>query len=150
MRANVCQISFVNWKIDTLDCIQNNFGRIINIISISVNQVIPGLGVSNTIRGAVSQWAKTLALELGSDGITVNNVLPGYTATNRLEELVEAKAEALDVSRDQIKAEWAGNTTLRRLGEPIEIAKGVAFLASECAGYINGYNLSIDGGRFGT
>ena len=126
------------------------FGRIINIISISVNQVIPGLGVSNTIRGAVSQWAKTLALELGSDGITVNNVLPGYTATNRLEELVEAKAETLDVSRDQIKAEWAGNTTLRRLGEPIEIAKGVAFLASECAGYINGYNLSIDGGRFGT
>ena len=95
-------------------------------------------------------FAKTLALELGSDGITVNNVLPGYTATNRLEELVEAKAEALDVSRDQIKAEWAGNTTLRRLGEPIEIAKGVAFLASECAGYINGYNLSIDGGRFGT
>lgn len=128
----------------------NGFGRIINIISTSVNQVIPGLGVSNTIRGAVTQWAKTLALELGSDGITVNNVLPGYTETNRLDELVEAKSESLGVSPEEIKTGWAGNTTLRRLGHPIEIAKGVAFLASESASYINGYNLSIDGGRFGT
>ncbi len=124
-------------------------GRIINIISTSVNQVIPGLGVSNSIRGAVAQWGKTLALELGPDGITVNNVLPGYTETNRLEELVEAKSKALGVTQDEIKSSWAGNTTLRRLGQPLEIAKGVAFLASESAAYINGYNLSIDGGRFG-
>lgn len=127
----------------------NGYGRIINIISTSVNQVIPGLGVSNTIRGAVTQWAKTLALELGSDGITVNNVLPGYTETNRLEELVEAKSESMGVASEEIKSSWAENTTLKRLGQPIEIATGVAFLSSDSASYINGYNLSIDGGRFG-
>lgn len=127
----------------------NGYGRIINIISTSINQVIPGLGVSNTIRGAVAQWGKTLALELGPDGITVNNVLPGYTQTKRLEELVLAKSKSLGVTQNEIKDNWAANTTLKRLGEPLEIAKGVAFLASDSAAYINGYNLSIDGGRFG-
>ena len=124
-------------------------GRIINIISTSVRQVIPGLGVSNTIRGAVAQWAKTLALELGEFGITVNNILPGYTATARLQELAENKAESMGVTPDQIQDDWAKNTSLKRLGTPDEIASSVAFLASDAAGYVSGHNLSVDGGRFG-
>ena len=123
-------------------------GRIINIISTSVRQVIPGLGVSNTIRGSVAQWGKTLAIELGEYGICVNNILPGYTATARLQDLADSKAESMGVTPDQIQDSWAKNTSLRRLGTPEEIAGTVAFLASDAAGYISGHNLSVDGGRF--
>ena len=123
-------------------------GRIINIISTSVRQVIPGLGVSNTIRGSVAQWGKTLAIELGEYGICVNNILPGYTATARLQDLADSKAELMGVTPDQIQDGWAKNTSLRRLGTPEEIAGTVAFLASDAAGYISGHNLSVDGGRF--
>jgi len=125
-------------------------GRIINIISTSVNQVIPGLGVSNTIRGAVTQWAKTLALELGDYGITVNNILPGYTATRRLKELSEAKAIERGVTSEEIELQWANSTSLKRLGNPSEIASAVAFIASNEASYINGFNMSVDGGRYGS
>lgn len=124
-------------------------GRIINIISTSVRQVIPGLGVSNTIRGAVAQWAKTLALELGQFGITVNNVLPGYTNTARLQSLAESKAKSLGVTPEEINEFWIKNTSLRRLGKPEEIASAVAFLASDAASYINGHDVPVDGGRFG-
>ena len=123
-------------------------GRIINIISTSVRQVIPGLGVSNTIRGSVAQWGKTLAIELGEYGICVNNILPGYTATARLQDFADSKAESMGVTPDQIQDGWAKNTSLRRLGAPQEIAGTVAFLASDAAGYISGHNLSVDGGRF--
>lgn len=124
-------------------------GRIINIISTSVRQVIPGLGVSNTIRGAVAQWAKTLALELGEFGITVNNVLPGYTNTARLQSLADLKAKSLGVTPEEINEMWKNNTSMRRLGEPEEVASAVAFLASDAASYINGHDISVDGGRFG-
>lgn len=124
-------------------------GRIINIISTSVRQVISGLGVSNTIRGAVAQWAKTLALELGEFGITVNNVLPGYTATKRLQSLAESKAKSMGVTTEYINEIWKNNTSLRRLGKPEEIASVVAFLASDDSSYINGHDVSVDGGRFG-
>lgn len=124
-------------------------GRIINIISTSVNQVIPGLGVSNTIRGSVSQWAKTLALELGEFGITVNSILPGYTETGRLNELALTKSNNLGVDKKEIFNSWINNTAVKRLGLPEEIAASVTFLASDAAAYINGHNLSIDGGRFG-
>ncbi len=124
-------------------------GRIINIISTSVKQVISGLGVSNTIRGSVAQWGKTLALELGEYGICVNNILPGYTATTRLEDLADSKAESLGVTPKEIREMWAKNTSLKRLGTPEEIANTVAFLASDESGYITGHNLSVDGGRFG-
>jgi len=116
-------------------------GRIINIISTSVRQVIPGLGVSNTIRGAVAQWAKTLALELGEFGITVNNVLPGYTATNRLQSLAESKAKTMGVTSEYINEIWKNNTSLKRLGKPEEIASVVAFLASYDSSYINGHDV---------
>ena len=124
-------------------------GRIINIISTSVRQVIPGLGVSNTIRGAVAQWAKTLALELGQFNITVNNVLPGYTNTARLQFLAESKAKLMGVTPEVINEVWKNNTSLRRLGEPEETASAVAFLASDAASYINGHDIPVDGGRFG-
>ena len=124
-------------------------GRIINIISTSVRQVIPGLGVSNTIRGSVAQWGKTLAIELGEYGICVNNILPGYTATARLQDLADRKAGTMGMTPDQIRDDWAKNTSLKRLGTPDEIASSVAFLASDAAGYVSGHNLSVDGGRFG-
>ena len=124
-------------------------GRIINIISASVNQVIPGLGVSNTIRGSVAQWGKTLAIELGQYGICVNNILPGYTATSRLDQLVVAKADSSGLAPDRIRSSWANKTSLLRLGTPEEIAATVAFLASSESSYITGHNLSVDGGRFG-
>tara|TARA_B000000475_G_scaffold111038_1_gene89892 strand:- start:39 stop:812 length:774 start_codon:yes stop_codon:yes gene_type:complete len=129
---------------------KQKYGRIINIISTSVKQVIPGLGVSNTIRGAVAQWGKTLALELGEYGITVNNILPGYTKTERLSELSTAKAKDLNITKEQIEVMWANSTALKRLAEPHEIANTILFLASEESSYITGHNLAVDGGRFKT
>ena len=129
---------------------KQKYGRIINIISTSIKQVIPGLGVSNTIRGAVAQWGKTLALELGEYGITVNNILPGYTKTDRLSELSTVKAKELNVSKEQIEDMWADSTALKRLAEPHEIASAVLFLASEDSSYITGHNLAVDGGRYKT
>ena len=129
---------------------KQKYGRIINIISTSIKQVIPGLGVSNTIRGAVAQWGKTLALELGEYGITVNNILPGYTKTDRLLELSTVKAKELNVSKEQIEDMWADSTALKRLAEPHEIASAVLFLASEDSSYITGHNLAVDGGRYKT
>ena len=125
------------------------YGRIINIISISVNNVISGLGVSNTIRGAVAQWAKTLALEIGQYGITVNNVLPGYTNTSRLQELAEAKSKASGLSVEEIRSTWAKSCASKRIGEPEEIANAVAFLASDASSFINGIDITVDGGRSG-
>ena len=125
-------------------------GRIINIISTSVNQVIPGLGVSNTVRGSVAQWGKTLALELGKYGICVNNVLPGYTSTPRLQKLANNNAESLGISVEEVIEAWGQNTSLKRLGTPQEIANIIAFLASDESGYLTGHNLSVDGGRFGS
>jgi 3-oxoacyl-[acyl-carrier protein] reductase len=123
------------------------FGRIINVISTSVKEPIPDLGVSNTIRGAVASWAKTLAGELGAHGITVNNVLPGFTRTARLEGLIAAKAERLGKTPAEVEAEARATVPLGRFAEPEEIAAAIAFLASPLAGYINGINLPVDGGR---
>ncbi len=125
------------------------FGRIINVISTSVNQVISGLGVSNTIRGGVAQWGKTLALELGQYGICVNNILPGYTSTPRLQKLIDSKSQSLGISDEQIRIGWENNTALKRIATPEEIANTIVFLASDESGYITGHNLSVDGGRFG-
>ncbi|MFL3006342.1 MAG: SDR family oxidoreductase [Candidatus Neomarinimicrobiota bacterium] len=123
-------------------------GRIVNIISTSVKQVIPGLGVSNTIRGSVAQWGKTLALELGEHGICVNNILPGYTATDRLKYLAESKANSLSVDIEDIRNKWAENTSLKRIGNVDEVANTVLFLASDESSYVTGHNFSVDGGRF--
>lgn len=123
------------------------YGRIINVISTSVKQPIPNLGVSNTIRGAVASWAKTLAGELGEFGITVNNVLPGFTKTQRLESIIENKANKTGKTTEQIEAEMQSETPAKRFAEVSEIATAIAFLASPAASYINGINLPVDGGR---
>ncbi len=123
------------------------FGRIINIISTSVKQPIEGLGVSNTIRGAVANWAKTLAGELGPHGITVNNVLPGSTMTGRLEEIANANAAKTGATSATVFENWKKEIPLRRIAEPSEVAAAVAFLASPAASYITGINLPVDGGR---
>lgn len=126
------------------------YGRIINIISTSVKVPLPNLGVSNTIRGAVASWAKSLANELGPHGITVNNVLPGYTQTQRLQALMKAAADRTHKSTDDIAAEWKNSVPARRFADPRETAQAVAFLASPMASYINGVNLPVDGGRTGS
>jgi 3-oxoacyl-[acyl-carrier protein] reductase len=123
------------------------YGRIINIISTSVFMPIKNLGVSNTIRGAVASWAKTLAGELGADGITVNNVLPGFTRTARLQSLFAAKAERLGITASEVESQARATVPLGRFAEPGEIAAAIAFLASPLAGYVNGINLPVDGGR---
>lgn len=123
------------------------YGRIINVISTSVKQPIPNLGVSNTIRGAVASWAKTLAGELGEFGITVNNVLPGSTWTGRLESIIENKSKKSGASIEQVKEMMRAEIPAKRFGEAAEIANAIAFLASPAASYINGINLPVDGGR---
>ncbi len=126
---------------------KEKYGRIINIISTSVKQPIKGLGVSNTIRGAVAAWAKTLAGELASYGITVNNILPGATKTERLFSLFENRAKASGKNIEEVKTEWMKEIPAARFAEPEEIAYAVIFLASSYSGYINGINLPVDGGR---
>lgn len=123
------------------------FGRIINVISTSVKQPLDGLGVSNTIRGAVASWAKTMANELGKFGITVNNILPGATATERLNSIIQAKAEKTGKSVEEISDAMKQAIPAGRFGEASEIASAVTFLASDMASYINGVNLPVDGGR---
>ncbi len=126
---------------------ESKFGRIINIISISVKIPIPGLGVSNTTRGAVASWAKTLAGELASFGITVNNLLPGLTWTGRLESLVNTTASKSGQTVDQVMAQMKATVPAGRFGEASELGSVVAFLASPAAAYVNGVNIPVDGGR---
>lgn len=126
---------------------EKKYGRIINVISTSVKQPIPGLGVSNTIRGAVASWSKTLANELGPFGITVNNVLPGATATARLDVIIEGKAKKQNISIEQATTNEINQIPMRRFASPQEFANAAAFLASPAAGYITGINLPVDGGR---
>jgi 3-oxoacyl-[acyl-carrier protein] reductase len=126
---------------------KNGGGRIVNIISTSVKQPLPGLGVSNTIRGAVGNWSKTLANELGQFNITVNNVLPGATNTTRLQEIATNKSTKTGDSVDTIFEEMAEESPMKRIAKPEEIAAAVAFLASSSASYINGINIPVDGGR---
>ena len=123
------------------------YGRIINIISTSVKQPIRNLGVSNTIRAAVANWAKTLSFELAPFGITVNNILPGATKTERLSSLFEARAKASGKSPEEISSEWLAEIPAGRFAAPEDPAYAAAFLASPVAGYINGVNIPVDGGR---
>ncbi|WP_159950638.1 SDR family oxidoreductase [Polaribacter septentrionalilitoris] len=123
------------------------FGRIINVISTSVKQPLDGLGVSNTIRGAVASWSKTMANELGEFGITVNNVLPGATATERLKEIMNNKAQKTGKPFDEVVKAMKNTTPAKRFAKPAEVAAAIVFLASEQASYINGINIPVDGGR---
>lgn len=128
---------------------EDGYGRIINIISTSVKIPIQGLGVSNTTRGAVASWAKTLANEVGPFGITVNNILPGFTETQRLTELFEKRASTEGVALEEVIKEGSSSIPLKRFAQPEEQAWAVGFLASPAAAYISGINLPVDGGRLG-
>ncbi|MGB3618799.1 MAG: SDR family oxidoreductase [Catalinimonas sp.] len=125
------------------------WGRIVNVISTSVKQPIPGLGVSNTIRAAVANWAKTLSLEVAPHGITVNNVLPGATDTQRLRGLIEQWAARDGIAPDEMVRRMEASIPARRFATPAEVAAAVVFLASPAAAYVNGINLPVDGGRTG-
>jgi len=126
------------------------YGRIINIISTSVKIPVPNLGVSNTTRGAVASWAKTMANELGQFNITVNNVLPGFTNTQRLQSIIETIAIKRNSNIDDIAAEMQAEIPAKRFGTSDEIAAVVAFLASPAASYVNGTSIPVDGGRTGS
>lgn len=126
------------------------FGRIINIISTSVKIPLSNLGVSNTIRGAVASWAKTMANELGEYNITVNNVLPGYTETARLKSLIHTLAERANADEQKVSSEMSKSVPMKRFGTAPEIAAVAAFLASPAASYVNGVSIPVDGGRTGS
>ena len=124
-----------------------HWGRIVNVISTSVYEPIANLGVSNTIRGAVASWAKTLSKELGADGITVNNVLPGYTETARVAQIVHGAMARSGKPEAEVRTELASHVPLRRFAQPGEIGAVIAFLCSPAAGYVSGQSIAVDGGR---
>jgi len=126
---------------------ERGYGRVINVISTSVKQPLDGLGVSNTIRGAVANWSKTMANELGEFGITVNNILPGATATGRLSDIIKNKANKTGKTEEEVTQAMQSAVPAKRFGQPEELANVVTFLASEAASYINGINVPVDGGR---
>lgn len=126
------------------------YGRIVNVISTSVKMPLPNLGVSNTIRGAVGNWSKTLANELGEFGITVNNVLPGATATQRLESIIGNKAKKTGKEVSEVEEAMRNDIPAKRFAAPEEVAAAAVFLCTPAASYINGINVPVDGGRTGS
>ncbi|MFT7485349.1 MAG: 3-oxoacyl-[acyl-carrier protein] reductase [Candidatus Paceibacteria bacterium] len=122
------------------------YGRIINVLSTSVREPIPNLGVSNLTRAAVASWAKTLSSEL-PPGVTINNVLPGFTDTERLGSLGEATATRLGKSPEEVRQGWIAQIPEGRLAQPEETAEAIAFLASPAGAYIRGHSIPVDGGR---
>ena len=129
---------------------KERYGRIVNIVSTSVKQPINGLGISNTVRAALANWAKTMANEIGYGGITVNNVLPGYTKTDRLNYLFTKQAEKQGIDLKSVEKNIIDTIPAKRLGEPEEFGAVAAFLCTPAAAYINGVNITVDGGRTGS
>ena len=125
---------------------ERRWGRIVNVTSIAVKQPVDNLILSNSVRAAVTGFARTLANEVASFGVTVNNVMPGYTRTRRVDELAERNATLHGTSADAQVAVWEEQIPMRRLGQPSEFAAMVAFLASERASYTTGASIPVDGG----
>jgi len=125
---------------------ERRWGRILNITSIAAKQPVDGLMLSNSIRAAVTGWARTLANEVAKDNITVNNVLPGFTRTERVKELGEATAAREGLTIEEVERRTEGQIPMRRMADPREFAAAVAFLASERASYITGQSIAVDGG----
>ena len=122
------------------------YGRIVNVVSTSVYEPIPNLGVSNTVRAAMAGWAKSLSDEL-PPGVTINNVLPGYTSTERLDSLKHAIAERTGQTVAELETAWKAKIPERRFADPSELGATIAFLASPAAAYVRGVSLAVDGGR---
>lgn len=129
---------------------EDGYGRIVNIISTSVKIPLKNLGVSNTIRGAVASWSKTMANELGQFNITVNNILPGYTRTQRLESIILGTANRSNRSHQDVEQEMQADIPMKRFGEAAEVASVAAFLCTPAASYVNGVSIPVDGGRTGS
>lgn len=125
---------------------ERRWGRILNVTSITVKQPVDNLMLSNSLRAAVTGFARTLATEVATHGITVNNILPGYTRTERVEELAKAIAAKEGISEAEARARWESEIPMKRLGEPREFAALAAFLVSERASYITGTSIPVDGG----
>ena len=138
--------AFHSTKIVLKQMMRNKYGRIINIISISVKSPINNLGVSNTVRWAMASWAKTLSNEVAEYGVTVNNILPGFTMTERLRSLINNTAKTQKIDPKQIEENYLNIIPSKRFGDPEEIAYLATFLSSKKASYINGVNLPVDGG----
>jgi 3-oxoacyl-[acyl-carrier protein] reductase len=128
----------------------DGFGRILNVVSTSVRIPLRNLGVSNTIRGAVASWAKSLSNEVAPFGITVNNILPGFIKTGRLDSLIRMMASGRQVEPEEVARELEREVPAGRFGEVPEIAALAAFLASPAASYITGTSIPVDGGRTGS
>ena len=126
---------------------KENYGRIINVISLSVKTPLKNLGVSNTTRWAVASWAKTMSYELGQFNITVNNILPGYTKTGRLDSMIGTNADKLNIRKEDLEKDMVKDIPMQRFADPEEIAAVAAFVASPAASYINGASIVVDGGR---
>ena len=126
--------------------LERKWGRIINITSVSAKQPIDGLLLSNTVRAALTGFAKSISNEIAVDNVTVNNVAPGYTLTERQDEHAETLAKATGKTKEEMIDLWASQAPMKRLADPSEIGAAVAFLASERASYITGVTLQVDGG----
>lgn len=126
---------------------KSNYGRIVNIISTSVKVPIPNLGVSNTVRGAMANWSKTMAGELAPFGITMNNLLPGFIKTGRFDAIVQTSSKSQNISEEQAAEQMRNYIPMKRIGEPSEVAEVISFLVSPAASYITGTNITVDGGR---
>ena len=129
---------------------EGGYGRILTVLSSTVKQPKIDLGISNTIRAALANWAKSLSIELGGLGITVNNLLPGLIQTERLNELMDIRAEKAQMSREKVAIQMAQTIPAKRIGSPKDLGNIAAFLASDLASYINGVNVPVDGGFLGT
>ena len=128
---------------------ESSYGRVINVISTSVKEPITGLGVSNTIRGAMASWSKSYSNELPPN-ITINNILPGFTNTERLGELKKTLSEQKGISQEEVEKAWLSTVPEGRLGNPSELGNVIAFLASPAASFVRGVSLPVDGGRTGS
>lgn len=125
---------------------ERRWGRILNVTSIAVKQPVDNLILSNSLRAAVTGFARTLANEVAAHNITVNNIMPGYTRTERVEELAQMMSVKQGITPEQFVAKWEQEIPLRRIGEPREFAALAAFLVSERASYITGTSIPVDGG----
>jgi 3-oxoacyl-[acyl-carrier protein] reductase len=129
---------------------ERQFGRIITVLSSVVKQPKLDLGISNTIRAGIANWAKALSIELGGDGITVNNILPGFIQTARLNQLIDTRSQQTGLSKEKVMSSMAASIPAGRIGAPEDLGNVAAFLASDLAAYVNGVNVPVDGGLLGT